>query len=104
MSKIWFVTGSSRGLGRDIVEAALAAGDSVVATARKPADLNALVAQYGDRIVPLPLDVTDATAAHAAVIQAKKHFGRIDVVVNNAGYANTASIEDMTIEDFTQQV
>ena len=104
MSKIWFVTGSSRGLGRDIVEAALSAGNSVVATARKPTDLDALVAQYGERILPLPLDVTDEKAAQAAVLQAKKHFGRIDVVVNNAGYANTASIEDMTIEDFTQQV
>lgn len=104
MPKIWFVTGSSRGLGRDIVEAALSAGDSVVATARKPADLDALVAQYGERILPLPLDVTDAKAAQAAVLQAKEHFGRIDVVVNNAGYANTASIEDITIEDFTQQV
>ncbi|WP_308720729.1 SDR family NAD(P)-dependent oxidoreductase [Komagataeibacter xylinus] len=104
MPKIWFVTGSSRGLGRDIVEAALSAGDSVVATARKPADLDALVAQYGERILPLPLDVTDAQAAQVAVLQAKEHFGHIDVVVNNAGYANTASVEDMTIEDFTQQV
>ncbi|PYD62530.1 SDR family NAD(P)-dependent oxidoreductase [Gluconacetobacter entanii] len=104
MPKIWFVTGSSRGLGRDIVEAALSAGDSVVATARKPADLDALVAQYGERILPLPLDVTDAKAAQAAVLQAKEHFGHIDVVVNNAGYANTASVEDMAIEDFTQQV
>ncbi|GLH29088.1 hypothetical protein WSS15_17380 [Acetobacter pasteurianus] len=104
MSKIWFVTGSSRGLGRDIVEAALAAGDSVVATARKPADLDAVVAQYGDRVFPLALDVTDARAAQAAALRAKEHFGRIDVVVNNAGYANIASVEDITIEDFTQQV
>lgn len=104
MSKIWFVTGSSRGLGRDIVDAALAAGDSVVATARKPADLDAMVAQYGDRVFPLALDVTDARAAQAAVLRAKEHFGRIDVVVNNAGYANIASVEDITIEDLTQQV
>ncbi|WP_429806863.1 SDR family NAD(P)-dependent oxidoreductase [Ensifer sp. B1-9] len=104
MSKIWFVTGSSRGLGRAIVEAALEAGDSVVATARKPGDLDALVDWYGDRVLPLALDVTDARAAQAAVAQAKEHFGRIDVVVNNAGYANTASVEDITLEDFTEQV
>jgi len=104
MSKIWFVTGSSRGLGRAIVEAALEAGDSVAATARKPGDLDALVDWYGDRVLPLALDVTDARAAQAAVAQAKEHFGRIDVVVNNAGYANTASVEDITLEDFTEQV
>ena len=104
MSKIWFVTGRSRGLGRAIVEAALEAGDSVVATARKPGDLDALVDWYGDRVLPLALDVTDARASQAAVAQAKEHFGRIDVVVNNAGYANTASVEDITLEDFTEQV
>ena len=104
MSNIWFVTGSSRGLGREIVAAALRAGDNVVATARKPEQLSDLVVQYGDRILPLALDVTDAAAAKAAVEQAKAHFGRLDVVVNNAGYANTASFEDMALEDFTAQM
>jgi NAD(P)-dependent dehydrogenase (short-subunit alcohol dehydrogenase family) len=104
MSKIWFVTGSSRGLGRSIVEAALRASDKVAATARKPEQLDTLVAEYGDRVLPLALDVTDAERAQAAVEQAKEHFGRLDVVVNNAGYANTASFEDMSLEDFTEQV
>ncbi len=104
MSKIWFVTGSSRGLGRAIVQAALEAGDRVAATARKPSDLALLVAQYGDQVLPLALDVADSLAAQSAVAKARDHFGRLDVVVNNAGYANTASVEDMTLEDFTAQV
>jgi NAD(P)-dependent dehydrogenase (short-subunit alcohol dehydrogenase family) len=104
MSKIWFVTGSSRGLGRSIVEAALRASDKVAATARKPEQLDTLVAEYGDRVLPLALDVTDAQRGQAAVEQAKEHFGRLDVVVNNAGYANTASFEDMSLQDFTEQV
>ncbi|QWV97754.1 SDR family NAD(P)-dependent oxidoreductase [Geomonas nitrogeniifigens] len=103
-TKVWLVTGSSRGLGRKVVEAALKAGYTVVATARKPEQLNDLAAEYGERLLPLALDVTDAEAVQAAVTQAHKTFGRIDVVVNNAGYANTASVEDITLDDFTQQV
>jgi NAD(P)-dependent dehydrogenase (short-subunit alcohol dehydrogenase family) len=91
-------------LGRDIVKAALRAGDTVVATARQPEQLDELVAEYGDRILPLALDVNDAQAVQVAVEKTVSAFGRIDVVVNNAGYGNTASVEDMTIEDFTQQV
>lgn len=104
MAKIWFVTGSGRGLGRDIVLAALDAGDSVVATARQPAHLDDLVAIHGPRVLPLALDVTDAPAVVAAMATAHETFGRIDVVVNNAGYANMASVEDMAIADFTEQV
>ncbi|NYE61154.1 NAD(P)-dependent dehydrogenase (short-subunit alcohol dehydrogenase family) [Duganella sp. 1224] len=104
MSKVWFVTGSSRGLGRDIVEAALRAGDRVAATARQPEQLAALAAEYGDRLLPLALDVADAQAAAAALEQTRRHFGRIDVVVNNAGYANTAAVEDISLDDFTGQV
>ncbi|MFJ3820804.1 SDR family NAD(P)-dependent oxidoreductase [Streptomyces nodosus] len=104
MSKVWFVTGSSRGLGRAIVAAALEAGDRVVATARKPAQLDDLVARHGDRIHPVGLDVTDPEQVHSAVQEGLKAFGRYDVVVNNAGYADLASVEDVTVEDFRAQI
>lgn len=89
----WFVTGSSRGLGRALVRAALAAGDNVAATARRPEQLADLVAEHGSRIHPIALDVTDPAAASAALAEARARFGRIDVLVNNAGYANVAPIE-----------
>lgn len=104
MSKVWFVTGSSRGLGRAIVAAALEAGDRVVATARKPAQLDDLVARHGDRIHPVGLDVIDPEQVHSAVQEGLKVFGRYDVVVNNAGYADLASVEDVTVEDFRAQI
>lgn len=104
MARSWFVTGSSRGLGRDIVIAALEAGDSVAATARKVSDLEDLVETYGDRILPLSLDVTDASGAASALAETVERFGRLDVVVNNAGYANTASVEDIDLDDFRKQV
>ncbi|MYV45581.1 SDR family NAD(P)-dependent oxidoreductase [Streptomyces sp. SID2888] len=104
MSKVWFVTGSSRGLGRAIVAAALEAGDRVVATARKPAQLDDLVARHGDRIHPVGLDVTDPEQVRSAVQEGLKVFGRYDVVVNNAGYADLASVEDVTVEDFRAQI
>lgn len=94
MSKIWFVTGASRGLGRAWVEAALGRGDKVAATARKPEDLAALKARHGDTILPLMLDVADRRAVFAAVASAIAHFGRIDVVVSNAGYALLGTIEE----------
>ncbi|MER5948493.1 SDR family NAD(P)-dependent oxidoreductase [Streptomyces sp. NPDC001904] len=104
MSKVWFVTGSSRGLGRALVEAALQAGDQVVATARKPAQLDDLVGRYGPRILPLALDVTDNDQVQQAVQEAVKTFGRLDVVVNNAGYGDVASVEDVTLNDFRAQI
>lgn len=104
MPKVWFVTGSSRGLGRHIVEAALEAGDQVVATARHPEDLNDLVTAFDDKVLPLALDVTDMHAVGEAIKQGLDRFGKLDVVVNNAGYANTASVEDIEIDDFTRQV
>uniref|UniRef100_UPI004056D0AC SDR family NAD(P)-dependent oxidoreductase n=1 Tax=Streptomyces sp. SID1121 TaxID=3425888 RepID=UPI004056D0AC len=104
MSKVWFVTGSSRGLGRALVEGALAAGDRVVSTARNPARLDDLAARYGERILPLALDVTDGDQAQEAVQEAVKTFGRLDVVVNNAGYSDVASVEDVTPADFRAQV
>jgi len=104
MSKVWFVTGSSRGLGRALVEVALDGGDRVVATARNPERLRGLVEKYGDAVLVLRLDVTDYDAAARVVAQAKEAFGRIDVVVNNAGYADLASFEDTTIDSFRTQI
>jgi NAD(P)-dependent dehydrogenase (short-subunit alcohol dehydrogenase family) len=104
MSKVWFVTGASRGLGRSIVEAALQAGDSVVATARQPEKFEDLVQQYGQRILPLTLDVANYDQVLAAVQAGYAAFGRYDVVVNNAGYADTAAVEDMTLDVFKAQI
>ncbi|WP_350281211.1 oxidoreductase [Kribbella sp. HUAS MG21] len=104
MSKIWLITGSSRGLGRALTEAVLAAGDRAVATARTPEQLDDLVTKYGDQLRAVALDVTDAGAARGAVRTAVAEFGRLDVVANNAGYANSASIEEMTDDDFRAQI
>ena len=103
MQQTWFITGSSRGFGRALVRAALQAGDSVAATARQPGQLDDLVAEFGDRIKPIALDVTDAAAARAAIAAAREHFGRLDVIVNNAGYANVSPIETTADEDFREQ-
>lgn len=100
MNKVWLITGSGNGLGRDIVEAALAAGDSVVAGARRPEELAPLVAQYGERIKPVTLEVRDEEAAKAAVQTAVETFGRLDVLVNNAGYGLFAPFEQISPEDF----
>ncbi|MCQ8828760.1 SDR family NAD(P)-dependent oxidoreductase [Streptomyces malaysiensis] len=102
-SQVWFITGSSRGLGRALVTAALEAGDRVVATARRPDALAEAFKEYGDRVHPLALDVTRPEAAHEAVEAALARFGRIDVLVNNAGYANVSPIETSDDEDFRAQ-
>lgn len=99
----WFITGSSRGFGRSLVRAALDAGDLVAATARRPEQLDDLVAEYGDRILPIALDVTDAAAARSAIAEAHARFGRLDVVVNNAGYANVSPIETTDDDEFRTQ-
>lgn len=104
MSKVWLVTGSSRGLGRNIVEVALEAGEMVVATARKPEQLQDLVERYGDQVRTIALDVTNPESATNAVKAAVEAFGRIDVLVNNAGYGDIASVEDVTIDDFKAQI
>jgi len=104
MPRYWFVTGSSRGLGRAIVMAALDAGHTVMATARNPGDLDDLVTLYGGRVVPYALDVSDAAAVDRAISDAKDAFGRIDIVVNNAGYASLASVEDMSRDVFAEQM
>ena len=101
--RVWFVTGSSRGLGRELVQAILDAGDQVVATARQPQQLAGLVDRFGDRVLPVRLDVTDPAAVAAAVRDGVERFGRLDVVVNNAGYANVAAIETGDEDDFRRQ-
>jgi NAD(P)-dependent dehydrogenase (short-subunit alcohol dehydrogenase family) len=90
MNKNWFVTGSSRGLGRKLVEAILAAGDKVIATARKPEELKDLSATYGNSIRAVKLDVTSPADVEKAVAAAVEAFGRIDVLINNAGYGSWA--------------
>jgi NAD(P)-dependent dehydrogenase (short-subunit alcohol dehydrogenase family) len=100
MAKVWLITGSGNGLGRDIVEAVLAAGDSVVAGARRTQELEPLVAQNGERLKPATLEVHDEAAAKAAVQLAVHTFGRLDVVVNNAVYSQCAPFEQMSAEDF----
>jgi len=104
MTKVWLVTGSSRGLGRCVAQAALEAGDRVVATARSTDAVSDLAERYGPRVLPFRLDVTDGDAAHAAVTAGVAEFGRLDVVVSNAGYATLASIEDMTESEFRSQI
>lgn len=104
MPKGWFITGSSRGLGRVWAEAALGRGDRVVATARDVASLDPLVAQYGDRVLALPLDVTDRAAAFAAVAQAAEFLDRLDIVVNNAGYGLFGMVEEVTEDQARAQL
>ena len=104
MARVWLITGSARGLGRAIAEAVLAAGDRLIATARHPEQLSDLVGRYGDNVRAVALDVTDEHAAIAAVQLAVDTFGRLDVLVNNAGYGNLVAIEDTTIQDFRAQV
>jgi len=100
---VWFITGTSRGFGRALVSAAADHGHSVVATARDPRRLSELVAAHPDRVLALPLDVTDKQAAADALRAGVERFGRLDVVVNNAGYANVAPIETADDADVRAQ-
>ena len=100
MSKVWLITGSSRGLGRALAEAVLADGNRLVATARKPAELADLAERYGDRVRTVALDVTDANAAKTAIAAAVEAFGRLDVLVNNAGCGKIAPFEQISAEEF----
>jgi NAD(P)-dependent dehydrogenase (short-subunit alcohol dehydrogenase family) len=104
MSKVWLITGCSRGLGRELAKAVLDAGHGLVATARNPEVLQALVEPHANRARAVALDVTDPGAAKDAVAVASAVFGRLDVVVNNAGYANLGTVEDMTEDDFRAQI
>lgn len=102
--KTWFITGTSKGFGRVWAEAALKRGDTVAATARKVEALDDLVRTYGDLVLPLALDVTDKDAAFAAVQQAHTAFGRLDVVVNNAGYALSGAVEEISEREARAQM
>jgi len=95
-ARTWFITGSSRGFGREWAIAALERGDSVAATARDTGSLDDLVERFGDRILPLKLDVTDRAAVFDAVETAHRRFGRLDVVINNAGYGQFGLIEEIS--------
>jgi NAD(P)-dependent dehydrogenase (short-subunit alcohol dehydrogenase family) len=103
-SKVWVITGTSKGFGRVWAEAALARGDKVAATARDVKTLDPLVARYGDRVAPIALDVTDKAAVDAAVAQTLKRFGRIDVAVNNAGYGQFGAIEEVSEAEARAQI
>ncbi|MDI7862902.1 SDR family NAD(P)-dependent oxidoreductase [Rhizobiaceae bacterium n13] len=104
MSKVWMITGSSRGLGRSLCEAVLQNGDRLVATARDPGQLEDLAKRHGNRVRCIALDVTDEVAAKAAVQTAVEVFGSLDVLVNNAGYGNLAPIEDTSLQEFRDQI
>ena len=99
MAKVWFITGSSRGFGRIWAEAALRRGDKVAATARDVKKLADLVNEYGNNVLALELDVTRPEQAAAAVTRAYEHFGRLDIVLNNAGYSLVGTIEESSPED-----
>jgi NAD(P)-dependent dehydrogenase (short-subunit alcohol dehydrogenase family) len=101
--KVWFITGTSRGFGREWTIAALDRGDKVAATARDVSSLDDLAAKYGDALLPIALDVNDRAADFAAVKQAHDHFGRLDVVVNNAGYGHFGFIEELTEQEARAQ-
>ena len=102
--KVWFITGTSRGFGREWTIAALERGDKVAATARDTATLDDLVAKYGDALLPIKLDVTDREEDFAAVKNAHEHFGRLDIVVNNAGYGQFGFIEELSEKDARDQI
>jgi NADP-dependent 3-hydroxy acid dehydrogenase YdfG len=98
-SKVWFITGTSRGFGRIWAEAALTRGDKVAATARTVADVADLKERFGDAVLPLALDVTDADQARHAVRQAHAHFGKLDVVLNNVAYSLVGTVEEASEAD-----
>lgn len=104
MAKTIFITGASRGFGKLWAEAFLKRGDQVVATARNISSLQDLVKQYGSKILPLELDVNDRAADFAAVERAKKHFGKIDVLINNAGYGLFGTVEETTEKQAREQM
>lgn len=104
MQKTWFITGTSSGLGRSLTEKLLERGDSVAATLRKPEQLDDLKARYGDRLWVAAMDVTDAAAVRQVVDQAFQDLGRIDVIVNNAGYGLFCAVEEASDEQIEQQI
>jgi NAD(P)-dependent dehydrogenase (short-subunit alcohol dehydrogenase family) len=104
LAKTWFITGASKGFGREWTEAALERGDKVAATARDLATLEPLVDVYGNAVLPIQLDVTDRAGDFEAVKQAAEFLGRLDVVVNNAGYGHFGAIEELSEDDVRSQL
>ena len=104
MTKTWFITGTSRGFGREWAIAALKRGDRVAATARDPRSLDDLVQEYGDAVLALELDVTDRLAVFESVSRAHEHFGRLDIVVNNAGYGQFGMVEELSEQEARDQI
>jgi NAD(P)-dependent dehydrogenase (short-subunit alcohol dehydrogenase family) len=103
-NKVWFITGTSKGFGRVWAEAALARGDRVAATARNVEPLSQLVERYRDQVAAIKLDVTDKAAVNAAITEAHSRFGRLDVVVNNAGYGLFGAIEEISEAEAREQI
>lgn len=103
MQKTWFITGATRGFGLEIAKAALAAGDRVVATGRKKADIAAGLGADGERLLAVELDVSEAAQARSAVNAALGRFGAIDVLVNNAGYGHLGFFEENSPDDVRTQ-
>jgi NAD(P)-dependent dehydrogenase (short-subunit alcohol dehydrogenase family) len=104
MAKVWFITGASRGFGHVWAQAALERGDSVAATARDTSSLEGLLDEHGDRLLALELDVTDKAAIDRSVAAAHERFGRLDVVVNNAGYGQFGAIEELSEQEARRQI
>jgi NAD(P)-dependent dehydrogenase (short-subunit alcohol dehydrogenase family) len=104
MARIWIMTGASRGIGHAFTEAAAAAGDTVVATARNPDMLRPLVEAYGDKVVPMKLDVTDQAEIDKVVADTIARFGRIDILCNNAGYGLRGAVEEVTAQQVRDQM
>lgn len=102
--RVWFITGASRGFGKAFAKAALERGDRVAATARNPDDVSDLVDAHGDAVLAVALDVTDRDSVDRAVTEAHEHFGRLDVVVNNAGFGLAGSVEEVSDEDLQRQL
>jgi NAD(P)-dependent dehydrogenase (short-subunit alcohol dehydrogenase family) len=103
-NKTWFITGTSRGFGREWAVAALERGDQVAGTARDPSTLDDLNEKHGDALLALKLDVTDRSAVFNAVKQAHDRFGRLDIVVNNAGYGQFGMIEELSEQEARDQI
>ena len=103
-TKVWLITGSSKGFGHEWAVAALERGDQVAATARERSSVDDLVARFGDAVLPISLDVTDRAAVFAAVEEAHRRFGRLDVIVNNAGYGQFGMVEELSEADARDQI